>query len=71
MSAAKSNGIQRLVRCPYSELDAAYRKGRRDGARRKSLGDNPYPKPPDSKSRSFYPYGAWIRGFLAGKIVYR
>jgi ribosome modulation factor len=67
MSDVGTNGdsLHCHVRCSYSELDAAYRRGKRDGTRGKSRGDNPYPKPPGSKSRSHYSYGAWVRGFLS------
>jgi hypothetical protein len=59
MSDVGTNGdsLHCHVRCSYSELDAAYRRGKRDGTRGKSRGDNPYPKPPVSKSRSHYQDG--------------
>jgi hypothetical protein len=53
------------MRVPYDDLDAAYKKGRRDRKCGKTLDDNPYSPIPPSPSRGQYPYGAWVRGWLA------
>ncbi len=57
--------LQRLVRCPHDELDAAYGQGKRDRKRGKRLTDNPHPQVPKSPSRSQYPHGAWVRGWMS------
>jgi hypothetical protein len=56
----------RRHRCPYDELNEAYKRGKRDRKRGKTLNDNPYPVMPSSPSRGQYPHGAWVRGWLSG-----
>ena len=68
---AKRDSVNRLVHCPYCDLEDAYKQGKRDRKRGKTLNDNPYPPIPQSPSRGQYPYGAWVRGWMSANAKNR
>jgi hypothetical protein len=59
---AKRDSVNRLVRCPFDQVDTAYRRGKRDGLRGKTLQDNPYPE--GGRLQTSVCSG-WVRGLLS------